>query len=164
MDDHSAPPEAPRLPLRGPHCPGNFGPLPPGFFSLRLTMQPDGAVLELTRPDMLLGRHTGSDVRLPLPDVSRRHCQFVFEDGHWHVLDLKSLNGVFVNGERVVRCLLRHGDEVRIGGFTFVADLETGMKAAAAPATSPPKSTNVLQSIADALPTLTPGSGHRKAA
>jgi len=165
MNDAIPAPQTPRLPLQGPHRPANFSQtLPAGFFSHRLILQPDGTILELTRPDTLVGRHTESDVRLPLPDVSRRHCQFVFADGHWHVIDLKSLNGVLVNGERVLRSLLRHGDEVKIGGFTFRADLETGAKAAEPPVTPPHKSTNVLRSIVDALPMLTPDSNLRKAA
>src|SRR5262249_10640416 len=69
----------------------------PGFFPLRLLLQPSGALIELSRPDMVIGRHTGADVRLPLPDVSRRHCRCLFIDGTWHILDLSSLNGVWVN-------------------------------------------------------------------
>ena len=48
--------------------------------------------------DMLIGRHSQADIRLPLPDVSRRHCRFFFGEGVWQVLDLNSLNGVFLNG------------------------------------------------------------------
>jgi pSer/pThr/pTyr-binding forkhead associated (FHA) protein len=73
---------------------------------------------------MVIGRHSEADIRLPLPDVSRRHCRFNFRDGAWHVRDLNSLNGTFVNGEQREESLLCHGDTVRIGGFTFLAQLD----------------------------------------
>jgi len=54
-----------------------------------------------------------------LPGVSRQHCRFSWEQGGWQVIDLKSLNGIRVNGEIVLRSALHEGDELRIGGFTF---------------------------------------------
>lgn len=99
-------------------------PTPPdNFVPLRLVLQQSGVAVELTRPEMLVGRHSEADIRLPLPDVSRRHCRFVFNEGCWQVHDLKSLNGTFVNDEPVDHALVCHGDTVRVGGFTFEADL-----------------------------------------
>src|SRR5581483_9961191 len=92
-------------------------PLPEDFVPLRLILQPSGAAVELTQPDVLFGRHSQADVRLPLPDVSRRHCRFLFGQGVWQVIDLNSLNGVFLNGEPVRQATLRPGDLIRIGGF-----------------------------------------------
>jgi pSer/pThr/pTyr-binding forkhead associated (FHA) protein len=97
--------------------------LPPDFFPLRLVLQPSGAIIELTRPDVVVGRHSTADVRLPLPDVSRRHCRCLFSDGRWHALDLHSLNGLWVNGEPVPQAVLNQGDVLGIGGFTFTVDL-----------------------------------------
>jgi hypothetical protein len=103
------------------------GDLPPGFFPLRLVLQPGGLCVSVTKPDAIMGRHSGADVRLSLPDISRRHCRFVSTDGLWQVLDLNSLNGVFVNGERLQEAPLRHGDRIRIGSLTFEVDLSEGM-------------------------------------
>jgi hypothetical protein len=97
--------------------------LPAGFYPLRLVLQPAGPPLDLTRPEVLVGRHSAADVRLPLPDVSRRHCRFVFSGGRWQVRDLRSLNGTFVNDERVEQSELRAGDRVRLGGLVFVVEL-----------------------------------------
>jgi pSer/pThr/pTyr-binding forkhead associated (FHA) protein len=119
MDD-KAPAEALGLPDPGPH---QAAEAPPDFVPLKLVLRPSGMVVELTRPDMLFGRHSEADIRLPLPDVSRRHCRFVFEAGAWRVVDLKSLNGVFVNDEPVTHAPVCHGDTIRIGGFTFDAEL-----------------------------------------
>jgi predicted component of type VI protein secretion system len=113
------------LPLQGPHWAEQVeDALPASFTPLKLVTQPSGLVVELKRPDMLLGRHTDADLRLPMPDVSRRHCRFVFTDGSWQVVDLDSLNGVMVNGQRVKQATLRHWDLVVIGGFKFRVDLE----------------------------------------
>ena len=98
-------------------------PVPADFLPLRLILQPSGATIELTHPDMLLGRHSQADVRLPLPDVSRRHCRFLFSQGVWQVIDLNSLNGVFLNGEPIRQATLCSGDLIRIGGFTFAVEV-----------------------------------------
>lgn len=93
------------------------------FAPLRLVLQPSGMALEVGRPVVVIGRHSEADVRLPLPDVSRRHCKLVFGEGGWEVVDLNSLNGVRVNGERIMKAPLAHGDMMQIGGFTFAVDL-----------------------------------------
>jgi pSer/pThr/pTyr-binding forkhead associated (FHA) protein len=123
MDDPQNSPQAGGLP-QGPHFAANL----PGLTPLRLSLQPSGMIVELTAPDVLCGRHTDADFRLPLPDVSRHHCRFQFVNGTWQVVDLKSLNGVYVNEERVEKAALRQNDQVRLGGFTFVVDLQTAAK------------------------------------
>jgi pSer/pThr/pTyr-binding forkhead associated (FHA) protein len=107
----------------------------PPFVPLRLVLQPSGATIEVDRPDAMIGRHTEADIRLPLPDVSRRHCRLLFVEGCWQVIDLHSLNGVFVNGEQVLQAPLEQGDLLRVGGFTFAVDLSGGTaETSAAPA------------------------------
>jgi pSer/pThr/pTyr-binding forkhead associated (FHA) protein len=103
--------------------PGAREQAPGDFTPLRLLLQPGSLVIELTATDMVLGRHSEADIRLPLPDVSRRHCRFVYSNGNWQVIDLKSLNGVLVNDVLVERSSLYHGDRLRIGGLVFAVDL-----------------------------------------
>src|SRR5437763_1748856 len=82
--------------------PGRTGPQPrTGSVPLRLVLLPTGLALELTQPDMVIGRHSSCDIRLPLADVSRRHARLLFQAGRWWVQDRESLNGVYVNEERV---------------------------------------------------------------
>jgi pSer/pThr/pTyr-binding forkhead associated (FHA) protein len=138
----------------GPQRPAHLA-----FFPLKLVLQPSGPVVELTRPDMIMGRHSEADVRLPLPDISRRHCRFLFTDRAWEVFDLDSLNGVFLNGERVKHAVLFDQDVLSIGGFRFQVDLSvsaaTGNSASAE---------NFIHRIADAFPETTPdGESQRKA-
>ncbi len=99
---------------------------------LLLTLVPGGSSISLTLADILVGRHSEADVRLLLPDVSRRHCRFRFHAGHWYVHDLQSMNGVFVNDERVGQAEIHEADIVRIGGYTF--EVHIGPPNAALPA------------------------------
>jgi pSer/pThr/pTyr-binding forkhead associated (FHA) protein len=66
---------------------------------------------QLTR----IGRRATSDIVLDDSTVSRRHALVLDRDGVPVIADDRSLNGVFVNGQRVREARLRHGDEVRIG-------------------------------------------------
>jgi hypothetical protein len=110
-------------PEHGPAAPAPTESPPLEFMPLRLVLEQTGAMVELHRLDNLVGRHSEADVRLPLPDVSRRHCRFLWLEGRWQVIDLHSLNGVHVNDAPVRQAVLQQGDRVRIGGFTFVVDL-----------------------------------------
>jgi len=66
------------------------------------------------------GRHSDADIRLTLPDISRRHLPAGFSESEWRVHDLSSLNGVFVNGEQVQEAALYHGDALQLGSSVFV--------------------------------------------
>ncbi len=116
---------------------------------MKLVLQPSGMAVELTKPATVVGRHTSADLRLPLPDVSRQHCRFVFADHCWQVYDLNSLNGVFVNHQRVKHAQLHHGDLVRLGSFTFQVDIQSGNATVQLPTSD--SSARVLRSIADVL-------------
>jgi hypothetical protein len=72
-------------------------------------------VVPLTREWTRIGRGLAADVRFDDPTVSRRHALIVRGADGLRVLDDRSLNGVFVNGERVEWSPLGHGDEIRVG-------------------------------------------------
>ena len=72
-------------------------------------------VVPLTREWTRIGRGLAADVRFDDPTVSRRHALIVRNPDGVRVLDDRSLNGVFVNGERVEWSPLTHGDEIRVG-------------------------------------------------
>jgi len=115
------------------------------FQPLRLRLQPGDHVIDLTQPDVLLGRQGDADLRMPQPDVSRQHCRFQFTGDNWQILDLDSLNGVFVNGARVRRlAILQPGDQIRICG------IELGVEETATAVADGPS--EVLRSIGSALP------------
>src|SRR4029077_12470941 len=74
-------------------------------------------VHELTREWTRIGRSLAADVRFDDPTVSRRHALIVRQADGVRVLDDRSLNGVFVNGERVEWRMLEHGDEIVVGRY-----------------------------------------------
>ncbi|MEA2392049.1 MAG: hypothetical protein QOK31_2158 [Solirubrobacteraceae bacterium] len=72
-------------------------------------------VFSLTREWTRVGRSLAADVRFDDPTVSRRHALIVRQPDGVRVLDDRSLNGVFVNGERVEWSPLTDGDQVLVG-------------------------------------------------
>jgi len=78
---------------------------------------PEGSVVafSLQREWTRIGRSLAADVRFDDPTVSRRHALIVRQADGLRVLDDRSLNGVFVNGERVEWSTLADGDEIVIG-------------------------------------------------
>ena len=67
-----------------------------------------------------VGRRTDGDVFLDDITVSRRHAEIRRRDGEWFVVDSGSLNGTYVNGERVDETKLASGDELQIGKFKLL--------------------------------------------
>jgi pSer/pThr/pTyr-binding forkhead associated (FHA) protein len=66
------------------------------------------------------GRHPDSDIFLDDITVSRRHAEFVREGAGFAVRDVGSLNGTYLNRERIERAALAGGDEVQIGKYRLV--------------------------------------------
>jgi len=64
-----------------------------------------------------LGRHPQSDIFLDDVTVSRKHAEVVRSGSEFLVRDLRSLNGTYVNRERVEEATLAHGDELQVGRF-----------------------------------------------
>lgn len=67
-----------------------------------------------------VGRHPEADVFFDDVTVSRRHAQIVRDGVDFEIIDQKSLNGIFVNGERVDRAALTNGSEIRVGKFRLI--------------------------------------------
>jgi len=67
-----------------------------------------------------VGRHPESEIFLDDITVSRRHVEFRRDDESFRVHDVGSLNGTYLNGDRVDDAELQNGDEVRIGKFRLV--------------------------------------------
>jgi pSer/pThr/pTyr-binding forkhead associated (FHA) protein len=66
------------------------------------------------------GRHPDSDIFLDDITVSRRHAEIIRRADGFHVLDVGSLNGTYVNRDRVEETKLSNGDELQIGKFKLV--------------------------------------------
>lgn len=80
-----------------------------------------GQRFQLRNPLTRLGRHPDSEISLDDITVSRRHAEVERgAEGHYLVRDAGSLNGTYVNQERIDEVILQHGDELQVGKFRMV--------------------------------------------
>ena len=75
----------------------------------------DGERVALAEGTTRIGRSPTADICLEDPSVSRRHAMILREGESVRILDDRSLNGVFVNGERVTARELKDGDVLQLG-------------------------------------------------
>ena len=95
--------------------------LRPGTALLVVLRGPNtGARFLLDDQEVAAGRHPDSDIFLDDVTVSRKHAAFVAQGGGYVVRDAGSLNGTYVNRERIDEAPLHQGDEVQIGKFRLV--------------------------------------------
>src|SRR5229473_312734 len=67
------------------------------------------------RGEMSVGRTEGNDLVLNHPSVSRKHAKFEARNNAWWIIDLKSTNGVKVNGNLITEAQVNPGDKILIG-------------------------------------------------
>jgi hypothetical protein len=93
----------------------------PGMAMLVVKRGPNvGSKFALDDDVVKVGRHPDSDIFLDDITVSRRHVELQRAGGTWRVRDVGSLNGTYVNRERVDEAVLADGDELQIGTFKLV--------------------------------------------
>ena len=78
-----------------------------------------GDPIPLLRERLLVGRRSRCDIHLDFPNVSSQHCELEMDSGYWQVRDLRSTNGVKVNGQRVEVQVLMPGDKLTVGKHEF---------------------------------------------
>ena len=92
--------------------------------------RPDGQrrSFSVVRDMTVIGRREDCDLRIPLGDVSRKHCRLIKDGDTIRVEDLGSSNGTFRNGARVQQSELTAGDTLQVGPVVFVLQVD-GMPA-----------------------------------
>lgn len=78
-----------------------------------------GDPIPLLKPTLMIGRRESADIVLRFPNVSGHHCELSLEGGYWTIKDLRSSNGIKVNGTRVTEQKLRPGDKLSIAKHDF---------------------------------------------
>ena len=97
------------------------GSLPPGMALLVVRRGPNAGARFLLDHDVTTsGRHPDSDIFLDDVTVSRRHAEFHRQGDSFTVSDVGSLNGTYVNRDRIDEVTLQDGDEVQIGKYRLV--------------------------------------------
>ena len=95
--------------------------LPAGSAMLLVQRGPGAGARYLLDTDRVsVGRHPDSDIFLDDISVSRRHAVFSRSGRGYVVSDLGSLNGTYVNRDRIEKVQLKDSDEVQIGKYRLV--------------------------------------------
>ncbi|MFJ9662988.1 FHA domain-containing protein [Streptomyces sp. NPDC101219] len=111
-----------QMPMLSPEAQAAVDALPAGSALLVVRRGPNSGSRFLLDGDLTTaGRHPQSDIFLDDVTVSRRHVEFRRgQDGSFTVADVGSLNGTYVNRERIDQVALSNGDEVQIGKYRLV--------------------------------------------
>ena len=92
--------------------------LPSGAAILIVRSGPTAGARYLLDTDVTtVGRHPEADIFFDDVTVSRRHAEITREGTAFELVDQRSLNGTYIDGERVDRARLANGSELRIGKF-----------------------------------------------
>lgn len=84
-----------------------------------------GENILVTRLPFVVGRGKRATMRIQNETVSRRHAEIrLSADARLEVLDGGSINGTFVNAERVEAALLEDGDQIRFGSVRYQLVIE----------------------------------------
>ncbi len=92
----------------------------------------EGKQFQLAEPVIVVGRDATSAIRLHDTEVSRRHAEFRKTEQGYTLVDVGSVNGTFVNNERVTEAVLQAGDQIAIGQSVLVYGTSLASTAAAA--------------------------------
>jgi hypothetical protein len=84
-----------------------------------LIPQGGGDPIPLLKKQLLIGRRESCDIVLRFANVSAHHCQLFINGGYWFVRDMKSRNGVKVNGIKVQEKRIDPGDEVCVAKHKY---------------------------------------------
>lgn len=84
----------------------------------------DRRSFSLHKDQTVIGRREDCDLRIPLGEISRKHCRFILDDGTLKVEDLGSSNGTYHNGQRVQEATIQPGDTVQVGSIAFVIQID----------------------------------------
>ena len=79
---------------------------------------------EITKDLTVIGRSEDCTLRIPLADISRKHCELIKDEQGIRVRDLASSNGTYVNNRRVNEAVLNPGDRLMIGPVVFTVQID----------------------------------------
>ena len=85
-----------------------------------LGIDKENRIIELGEEDVIIGRIPECGICLSIENVSREHARVIFRNEEYFVEDLGSTNGTYVNGIKIVKCVLRNSDQINIGGVKIL--------------------------------------------
>ncbi len=96
--------------------------------------KPNGTMVEVALSDkpLTIGRSTKADIVLEDEKASRLHCGIRFMDDEYHLKDLASKNGTYLNNERIETATVKPGDKVRVGDTVISVEKQSAKGATTA--------------------------------
>ena len=79
---------------------------------------------EITKDLTVIGRSEDCTLRIPLSNISRKHCELIKDEQGIRVRDLASSNGTYVNNRRVNEAVLNPGDKLMVGPVVFTVQID----------------------------------------
>jgi pSer/pThr/pTyr-binding forkhead associated (FHA) protein len=95
-----------------------------GVFPETAAVTWNGQTRKLEKRRTVIGRSKDCDIQLEDSNVSRRHAELRQEGTSYWIVDLDSTNGVEVNGRRLKRAKLEHGDRMTLGSTELTFERE----------------------------------------
>ena len=89
----------------------------------QLKIEHDGTIIPLTEPEYLVGRHRENNIQLTDPGISGFHARIYRGPDGYVIEDLKSRNGIWLNGARVYVATLTSGDRVHLGQIDLMYEV-----------------------------------------
>jgi FHA domain len=83
-----------------------------------------GSPVEIDGDQAIVGRDPSCDVVVNDASVSRKHARVERWGGNWAVVDQRSANGTFLDGQRVAESMVRAGQELRFGAVAYKVEIE----------------------------------------
>ncbi len=80
--------------------------------------------IELGEEAVIIGRMPECDIQILVDNVSRKHARISFRNEEYQIEDLNSTNGIYVNGIKIEKCILRNHDLLDIGGVKILFNEE----------------------------------------
>lgn len=115
-----------------------------------------GTEIPLKKDEFVIGRAKECTLRAGSEAISRRHCSITRGPSGWHVRDLKSRNGTYVNDVRIEDATpLAAGDELRVGPLRFHVEARTVAAQPSGTAPQPAKTTDISRGKQSAVKDVT---------
>lgn len=113
---------------------------------------PQGEPISVGKSPTVVGRDSACDIAVSHHSISRRHALVERSGSEWAVADQNSANGTWIDGQRIIRAHLRHGQHLRFGAVAFEVKLEEGVAPVPPEPRARPKPAPARPPVTPALP------------
>lgn len=90
------------------------------FLSLNPAVIFNGEIYSIKKESYMIGRKRDCDMVITDESVSSRHCKIYYDSGKFMLVDMRSKNGIYVNGKKISEATVLHNqDKIQIGRVTL---------------------------------------------